>query len=316
MKTPLLVLLLSLAPAGALAAPALCDLATGQRIETENQTKAVVAANERLLASFDEWRKFIGSRQWKDGVPMGEQMTSAESVKFGELRQKQMSAQIAALYESKRMRDIRVISRMAVLSDKVARYGLEIPSDQASEDFTLLAILSVFDQFHVVKDEELANSVAATTPCSLEIALLREASRAIAEGERVEGLDEAIRRINQLAAQFGKPIDPKKLPPAVRQEYENTLVPIVRKGMAFGELAANLYRLSLVEAASKKMLQAWHQDQYESPGDIKYTGTTWERWRKDGKVTETDHKMSGVINVINEKIPADAVKMMDTADND
>jgi hypothetical protein len=60
----------------------------------------------------------------------------------------------------------------------------------------------------------------------------------------------------------------------------------------------------MIEGTSKKMLAALRQDQYESPGDLDYSGTTWERWKKEGRISDRDHQLTGVLNFINTKIPA------------
>ena len=36
-----------------------------------------------------------------------------------------------------------------------------------------------------------------------------------------------------------------------------------------------------------------------------YTGTTWQRWAQQGLVTQVQHQMVGVLNAINQRIPAD-----------
>ena len=68
--------------------------------------------------------------------------------------------------------------------------------------------------------------------------------------------------------------------------------------------AESLMKLALLESTSKAMLRALHQDQSEMPGDISYTGTTWQRWAQQGMVTAGQHQMITVLNAINQRIPA------------
>jgi len=67
-----------------------------------------------------------------------------------------------------------------------------------------------------------------------------------------------------------------------------------------------LMKLALLESTSKAMLRALHQDQNEMPGDISYTGTTWQRWAQQGVVSQSQHQMVTVLNAINQRIPAGA----------
>jgi hypothetical protein len=55
------------------------------------------------------------------------------------------------------------------------------------------------------------------------------------------------------------------------------------------------------------MLAALRQDQYDAPGDIEYSGTTWKRWKDEGRISDLDHQLTGILNYINTKIPAEIV---------
>lgn len=81
--------------------------------------------------------------------------------------------------------------------------------------------------------------------------------------------------------------------------------------MAFKQLAEDLMRLSRLEATSKLLLASWHQDQYDAPGDMRYTGTTFSRWRKEGKATATDERLSYMVALINQQVPIDIAKGLD-----
>jgi hypothetical protein len=234
--------------------------------------------------------------------PITDRMTPEEAVKYGGQIQRYNAAVLASLYEFRRQREIEVISRMAVIADKTARYGRELPADQRSPDYVLTAVLDILAQKEPISLETLSQGIPAA-PCSLEYALRGSSRLAVDEVMRIAGVGEAARRVTQLAGKYpNASLDPDVMSPADRSEFL-TVFPVAQKGRALVDLSAHLYRLAHVESTSKKMLLASRQDQYQAPGDGNYIGTTWNKWLKDGTVTETEQRMSAVLALINQHLP-------------
>ncbi len=249
----------------------------------------------------------MDSRKWTEGKPVGEQMTPADANTFGNLQQRLKGNMLANLYESKRERDIRVLSRLARLADQTARYGLELPANTESEDYFLHVLLSVIDEeFPVEFSDVLARAtISREQECDLENALLIASARAVSDAAAIDGLNEMFNSIERLTARYGSPLREQldKMPEEDRSEA-TTAIKIFDRSLAIRELAESLARLSLYESTSKAVLASVRQDQYEAPGDTSFSGATWTRWVKEGKVTPQQEKMTRVINVVNEKIPA------------
>jgi hypothetical protein len=81
----------------------------------------------------------------------------------------------------------------------------------------------------------------------------------------------------------------------------------VKQGVALAELAKDFKRLATLESTSKLMLESWHQDQYESPGDLDYVGTNWGAWVRSGRVSKEQDEATRILNAINERFPSDVV---------
>jgi hypothetical protein len=90
---------------------------------------------------------------------------------------------------------------------------------------------------------------------------------------------------SKLAQKYGNPIPPSEELEPTDRELFNSLVPALQRMRATRVHAESLMKLALLESTSKAMLRALHQDQNEMPGDISYTGTTWQRWAQQGQVT-------------------------------
>lgn len=130
----------------------LCNLQQAADHETATHAKRSLPVLDRSLRISKDLEAFMGSRKWENGVPMSQQMSATEATKFGELTQAQKSALFAALIESRRERDIRVIARMSRLADQVYRYGFEAPKDEKSEDAVLLGIVLSLEKAISEKD--------------------------------------------------------------------------------------------------------------------------------------------------------------------
>jgi hypothetical protein len=284
----------------------LCDVSDAHDKEFLSQSEASARLAAQAIKTAEAFQKLMDSRKWKEGVPMSEQMTADEADRFGALRQTMASQNLASLYESKRERDIQVVTRLARLADQVGRYGFEAPKDKKSEDYFLYGVLFALREMVPVDPDKIAEMRVGET-CDISNALLSASKRALEEAFGVPGLEQASRAVRELETKYGE-LQAGKMSKLDRQNFLEVYVPIVRKSAQHITLAEDLLRLRLLDQVSKLMLKGWRQDQYESPGDIAHAGSTWSAWVSDGRVTKRQHEMTSVINLINENIPADIVQ--------
>jgi len=281
-----------------------CSLEEGYSAESLLQSKEEAELAQATLRQLKAFEKFIGSRKWEDGKPMSQQMSAEEASEFGKYQKQQEIAVTKQLFESRRERDIQVIRKLAILADKISRYGLEdsVSTDPKSDEMLLASVLFATRELLDVNLRELGEE--GGKPCNLATALEDQARDAVVEFSEIENFSEVMTESKRLAKIYETPIDEKKMTATDRETFLSEVKPKLRKAQAIMERSKDLYRLALIERTSKKMLAALRQDQYESPGDQAYMGTTWDRWRKEGRVSEREHQLTGVVNFINTKIPA------------
>jgi hypothetical protein len=298
----LLVLPLLACAARAAQPPQRCNLAQaadGEYASHNGQTERLTDISRSTLGRFDALMK---SREWKTDAPVREQMNPDERDTLTGIQLQMQANLVALLFESRRERDIRVISRMAGIADALAHAGPALPVDEASDDYFLLTLLSGMESVSRPAIEESVTADARN--CTLEHALWDAAVAVANEGAAMPELAHMASTTSKLAQKYGNPIPPPdELEPADRELF-NSLVPALQRMRSTRVHAESLMKLALLESTSKAMLRAWHQDQTEMPGDISYTGTTWQRWAQQGILSPSQHQMASVLNAINQRIPA------------
>jgi len=280
-----------------------CDLkqaADGEFAAQSGQSARLADISRDTLSRFDTLMK---SRDWNKDTPVREQMNPGEREMLVGIQAQMQATLVAQLFESRRERDIRVISRMAGIADALAHASPALPADEASDDYFLLSLLAGMES--VARPTLDESSTADARNCTLEHALWDAAITVANEGAAMPELRHMASTTSKLAQKYGNPIPPPEaLEPADRELF-NSLLPALQRMRAMRVHAESLMKLALLESTSKAMLRAWHQDQNDMPGDISYTGTTWQRWAQQGLVTQVQHQMVGVLNAINQRIPAD-----------
>ena len=301
--TALLLPLLALAANAAPAPSQRCDLqqaADGEFAAQTGQSARLADIARTTLGRFDSLMK---SREWNQDQPVRDQMNTEERETLVGIQVQMQANLVAQLFESRRERDIRVISRMAGIAEAMARSSATAPVDEGSDEHFLRTLLAGLESVARPSLEE--STTADTRACTLEHALWDAAVAVANEGAAMPELRQMASTTSRLARKYGSPIPPPdELEPADRVLF-NSLVPGLQRMRAKRVHAESLMKLALLESTSKAMLRALHQDQSEMPGDISYTGTTWQRWAQQGRVTQTQHQMVSVLNAINQRIPAD-----------
>ena len=298
----LCALLLPMAVLGAAPAPRRCDLkqaADGEFAAQTGQSARLADISRTTLGRFDTLMK---SREWTQDSPVRDQMTAAERETLSGIQLQMQANLVAQLFESRRKRDIRVISRMAGIADARAHASSTLPADEASDDYFLLTLLTGMET--VTRPALDESTTADARGCTLEHALWDAAVGIANQGAAMPELKHMATTTSRLARKYGNPIPPAdELEPADRELF-NSLVPALQRMRANRVHAESMMKLALLESTSKAMLRALHQDQNEMPGDISHTGTTWQRWAREGLVTQGQHQMVSVLNAINQRIPA------------
>jgi hypothetical protein len=288
----------------------LCETRTVVERELLEQSRSEASVATRNLSVTNELEKFLASRKWKQGVSLGSQMNASEADKFATLSERSKAGLFAALIESKRTRDVRVLARIARLADQTARYGLEVPQNQG-EDFVLYGVMLASREIMPINIAEVDSARAEGLPCTMDKALLLAAKDALKTAIETPRLAETNRAAMALVKKYGKHPAPAKMSAEDREKYTDEIVPVVQKAQNYKTLAEDLMRLRRLNLVSKLQLEARRQDQYIAAGDIKYSGTTWKEWVANGRLTRQQDNDSRILNVINDKIPADVVKQLD-----
>ena len=314
-RKPLLTAFSALVFAAALPAAepsARCDLAQAADGEYAAQTSQSARLADISRATLGQFDLLMKSRAWNQDAPVREQMSAAERQTLAGIQVQMQANLVAQLFESRRERDIRVISRLARLADARAHDSPALSADEASEDYLLLTLLSGLESINRPAIDE--STTADASGCTLEHALWDAAVAVANEGAAMPELRHMAATTEQLARKYGNPIPAvHDLEPTDRELF-NSLVPALQRMRATRVHAESLMKLALLESTSKAMLRAWHQDQNEMPGDISHTGTTWQRWVQQGKVSPGQHQMIALLNSINQRIPADSPSSARRAD--
>lgn len=286
---------------------ALCEIEQAVNQEYLNSLSAESRVAKQQLVSIAELEKFVGSRKWKDGASLGSQMTSTEANTFAKIKSRVDAGILADLIESKRTRDVRVIGKLARLADQTARYGLEVP-DQKSENFKLMSILLGAREVMKVKLEEVESVEVPPKGCTLDKALILAAKDALKLAAAAPNLTEVNAASAALVRKYGTPLKAEKMSAEDRRKLSDEIRPVYEKVRSYWTLAEDLQRLYQLNRLSQLALESRRQDSYISPGDIKYSGTTWREWVSEGRITRLQNENSKILNVINDQIPADIVK--------
>ena len=101
-------------------------------------------------------------------------------------------------------------------------------------------------------------------------------------------------------------MDVSKLTTAEQESYRADSA-VISKAKEQYDLLYDMLRLARIEQTSKTMLASWLQDHSAAPGDIEYVGTTLRSWKDSGKIDDVTFRATGVINFLNQKIPAQLI---------
>lgn len=286
-----------------------CAVQAAARDEAVEHSKSLVRMLDGQMVVNQRFDNFMKSRKWKPKISVGEQMTPTQANEFGNLQEQIKIGLLSLMFESKRDRDIRVLGRMAELARQM-KGGFAIPKE-ATEDHLLAALISAGREVMKLSENDQAEIVARQGKCDFENAAIAEARRTLDSIDKIPGLRSAIAEADTLGAKYGKPIDADKLDEDEKVTFDRARAAIeaATRRAAYYE---DLLFVSRLEAVSKLQRDVRRRSQFEAPGDNAHANTVWEAWRKDGKISADQNKLSSVLNFINEKIPTEMMKDMDS----
>lgn len=281
--------------------------ATAEEMRLQASDEARLLEHQREVLG--KLEKLVASRIWKDGVPLGDQMNPTEANAFGNLQEQTKIGVLSIMYESKRTRDIQVFARMAHIADLMDDPNYLPPADTDGEEFLLYGIIETVRDIFPVSDQEL-DEANPNGLCSLENALVGASVAVIDAPKKLPNITQIKKTMDALALKYGKPLDGRSMTAEDRKTLEDSRLTLtIMKNM--WQHARDLMFISKIESVSKLQLAARRQSQYESPGNINHFDVVWNSWKSSGRVSEQQDKISGVLNLINEKIPSDFAKSGD-----
>lgn len=289
------------------ASEAECDVkkAAGRQWLDVSEVGHNIAA--RTLDGLTAFQAFVDSRDWEDGVPMVDQMSAKEAVRFEELRLAMANRQLASLIQSKRERDILAISRTATIAEAIANEEFEAPTDENSEEYILAGMLFAAREHLPMAAHDTFPNAKDGKGCELISTLTGAADQAIKYANDYPFLSSALEEIKRLNEVY--PDLPKARDEMSERDKKALLDShrIVLGAKRRFELANDYLRLALMEETSQLLYEASMRDLFQSPGDIEAVGTTWQRWVEAGRVSEKQVLAAGLLFVLKEQIPADIV---------
>tara|TARA_R110002020_G_scaffold83397_2_gene207143 strand:- start:43727 stop:44725 length:999 start_codon:yes stop_codon:yes gene_type:complete len=287
-----------------------CDVQSAWEAEHMMALDSSARIASNTSESILQMQELMASHKWDGSAPMGEQMTSEEANKWGNLESKLASGTFASLIEGKRERDIRVLERMAALARGFFNSPEPLPEPDSDDNF-LLGIVVAMRELYPIEGEQFDLIPNMNGLCTFENALRSEASRTAISALSGYGVEEAFADLKALSERYNGTLEPEQMSSADARQLSQRIAPVAERAIKEIEFARDLYRIAELEGVSKVMLEANRLDQYQAPGELGYSGTTWNEWHQSGRISERQQEMSGAINVINERIPADIMKAWD-----
>lgn len=236
--------------------------------------------------------------------PVGEQLSRPDLDKFSRSSQQLQTMQLTSLVESRRLRDLHAIERMAILADQEYRWS-QTPKEGSND-----AVFQAAYQLIRLTNSKLELTEPKTNQCTLEYALHKEALEPLAK------LDALLPRAQEASSYYKSltskykidPIDSTKLTAAERSkydDYENNTLSLFKKHYSY---VKNIQSIKVMAKALEFMHQASLQDIAISGGSFDAVGKTIQRNIQNKNYDEATQLAIGIWTKINEKVPSQEVQ--------
>ena len=258
-----------------------------------------------MMANIEALQEILTAREYEDDIPVGDQMTADEAVKFQELSQKVASAQVVELIESKRERDMWAIRGMAYLTDDASDSDFDLEALPEKDKVYLAFAMSAHELITLPDGYE--QQIPPQGGCTLENALYAESQRAIESMESVYGWEDAFADVEILMQKYGG-LDADVMNEPDRLKFERDIMPVLNELNMRSDRSQIFYKIALLENMSKVRYRAMQMDQYEAPGDIEYMGTNWQRMVDENGLSENETIAAQVLYQLDEVVPASVLE--------
>lgn len=246
----------------------------------------------------------INSKATIPNKPIKDQLSADDIGEFSELSQRLKSAQISQLMESRRERDLKVIERMVMISDRDYRWQ-EQPEEK-DPDFIVYSALQLLRFTN--KDSNI--TTPASPVCTLEYALHSLETEAIDKlNNGNTRLEAAIKQFKSILAKYGmEKLDRSRLSKKDLDTVNELINGVISPMQRHGDFIKDIENIKLMARASDIAYESNKQDIAFSGGDISAIGATIQRRNKSNEFTENMQIAMGLWAKIYEKIPADIIK--------
>lgn len=251
--------------------------------------------------------EYLSAKGINPEIPLKNQLSSDELIRFSELRHQLRSIQLANLFESHHQRNLMVIEKMATLADREYQFQ-DYPSEN-DPDFIIYASLQALRLLLKQGNDHLI-----TTPsvphCTLDRSLHSIAVRAIyklnAYGDQLE---DALRSVNAILGKYGlKKIDRSRLSKSDLEkitELKRSIIIPAEIEMTFIE---DIENIRLMAKAAELMYEGNKQDIAFGGGDINAIGATLNRRRENNEIDDKTWITLQLWTRISEKLPSEVSK--------
>lgn len=282
----------------------LCSINAAATEETLAQFKYEDALNIRTISVAEKMLKFMDARKWKSGVPMGEQMNSAEAIQFRDLEAQQKDTTLSSLTESKRTRDIQVLQSMSIIAKQLSDGSYKVPVDKNSQEFILAQLIVLSREEFPISDEMHDKSFQIKGNCNFENSLLSAAWRAVDKKDKWDEINKFVKQSEDLIKKYGKNYDKGQMTEEERRTFDSG-EKFAKEFLMMRDLSKDLVFISKLENVSKLQLEARRSSHLLSPGDADYISVVWDQWKIEGKISSEQHNLTRALNYINERIPSE-----------
>lgn len=257
-----------------------------------------VVAIDSALSGINELKKFTEGIKFKSGVPLIEQLSGENAMKYGALINQAKAQQLASLIASHRQRDMRVLEQLVMLADQ--EYRWERPPVENERDHTPYAVL-LFLRENI--DRKGFTNINATV-CSVELALQMMVNGALVQLSEIPNANaniQAMQRLVTKSKQEQKLTDDEM---DMGERLQKALRPVYRVKTYIDDLRI----MQLMSTAADLNAQAKAEDLIYAAGDISKMGSTVERLNKEGRLDPRIYAGVRAWYAINTQIPADAIQ--------
>jgi len=264
------------------------------------ETAAAIA--EQTLPLLKQLEEII-SKAIVSYKPIKDQLSSDDIGKFSELSQHLKSVQLSRLMESRRQRDLKVIEKMVMISDREYRWQ-EQPKEK-NPDFIIYSALQLLRL--TIKENNI--STPTSTTCTLEYALHSVENEAIKKlNAGSTRLNTAINELKSILAKYGMDeLDRSRLSKSDLKKVNELMSGVISPMQRHNEFIQDMEHIKLMARASDITYESNKQDISFSGGDIAAIGKTIQRRNKSNEFDEGTQIAIGLWTKINEKIPGDIV---------